>query len=79
MQRAKSKEKLQDYSLSMIAAMTESCVLAAQITEGGTDAVVFENFIFKLLHKLRIDKETKGKQIVLLMDNATIHKHGMIY
>jgi len=79
MQRAKSKEKLQNYSLSMIAAMTESCVLAAQITEGGTDAVVFENFIFKLLNKLRIDKETKGKQIVLLMDNATIHKHEMVY
>jgi len=25
---------------------------------------VFENFIFKLLHKLRIDKETKGKQFI---------------
>jgi len=61
-QRAKSKERHQDYSLSMIAAMSESCVIAAQVTEGGTDAVVFENFLHRVLSKLRVDKETKSKQ-----------------
>jgi len=53
--------------------------MAAQITEGGTDAVVFDNFLHRLLTKLRHDKETKLKHIVLLMDNATIHKHISIY
>ena len=63
----------------MIAAMTENCVIAAQVTEGGTDAVVFENFMYRVLHKLRVDRETKNKQIVVLMDNATIHKHESVY
>lgn len=54
-------------------------MIAAQVTEGGTDAVVFENFIFRVLHKLRVDRDTKNKQIVLLMDNATIHKHECVY
>ena len=49
------------------------------MTEGGTDAVVFENFLHRVLHKLRVDKETKSKQIVILMDNATIHKHESVY
>ena len=59
--------------------MSESCVIAAQVTEGGTDAVVFENFLHRVLSKLRVDKETKSKQIVILMDNATIHKHESVY
>jgi hypothetical protein len=63
----------------MIAALTQDCVLAAQITEGGTDAVVFDNFLHQLLTKLRTDKATKSKNIVVLMDNATIHKHSSIY
>lgn len=63
----------------MIAAMTIDCVVSAQVTEGGTDAVVFDNFIHRTLHKLRVDKDTKSKQIVLLMDNASIHKHASIY
>jgi DDE superfamily endonuclease len=63
----------------MIAAMTQDCVISAQITEGGTDAVVFDNFLHRTLTKLRVDKDTKWKQIVILMDNASIHKHSSIY
>jgi transposase len=54
-------------------------VLAAQITEGGTDAVVFDNFLHRVLHKLRVDSGTKAKHIVVLMDNATIHKMPRVY
>ena len=78
-QRAKSNERFTDYSFSMIAAVTWDCVVGAQITEGGTDAVVFDNFLHRVLHKLRADKETKSKQIVILMDNASIHKHESVY
>ena len=79
LQRQKSTERHTAYSFSMIAALTQHCVLAAQITEGGTDAVVFDNFMHQLLTKLRTDKATKSKHIVVLMDNATIHKHSSIY
>ena len=79
LQRNKGEEKHQGYSLSMIAAMTLDCVISAKITEGGTDHVVFDNFLHRTLHKLRADKETKARQIVLLMDNATIHKHPSVY
>ncbi len=41
--------------------------------------MVFDNFLHRTLNKLRIDKETKSKHIVVLMDNATIHKHPSIY
>jgi len=79
LQRTKGGEKLSGYSFSMIAAMTFDCVISAQITEGVTDHVVFDNFLHRTLQKLRVDGDTKSKQIVILMDNATIHKHQAIY
>ncbi len=45
-----------------------------QIIEGTTDTVVFENFVYNLLKKLRSDKATKSKQIVLILDNVSFHK-----
>ncbi len=63
----------------MVAAMTQDCVVGAQITEGGTDAVIFDNFLHRVLHKLRVDGATKSKRIVILMDNASIHKHESVY
>lgn len=50
-----------------------------QMIEGGTDANLFENFIYNMLNKLRRDPETKSKHIVILMDNATIHKSSIVY
>ena len=50
-----------------------------QVLEGGTDAILFENFIYYTLNKLRKDPATANKQIVLLMDNATIHKCEIVY
>ena len=45
-------EKVQGFNLSSIAAMTVYHVISMQIIEGGTDAVVFENFLFKTLDSL---------------------------
>jgi len=42
------------------------------------DSSIFENFIFKLLEGIRKKEEFNGKPVVLLMDNATIHKHPMV-
>ena len=47
--------------------------------EGGTDSVFFENFIYNMLDKLRRDPSTANKDIVLLMDNASIHKKSIVF
>jgi len=40
--------------------------------------VIFENFIYHCLKKLRTDPRTRHKHVVVLMDNATIHKHSSV-
>ena len=40
---------------------------------------MFDNFLHRTLHKLRTDRDSKNKQIVILMDNASIHKHPSVY
>ncbi len=59
--------------------MTTSNVISMQVVEGGTDAVVFENFLFKTLDSLRRSPANRDKQIVVLIDNATIHKSPIVY
>ena len=54
-------------------------VISMQVLEESTDAILFENFIYHTLNKLRKDPATANKQIVLLMDNATIHKCEIVY
>ena len=72
-------EKVQGFNLKLIAAMTINHVISMQIVEGGTDAVVFENFLFKTLDSLRWIPANRDKPIVVLMDNATIHKSPVVY
>ena len=59
--------------------MTTRNVVSMQVVEGGTDAVLFENFLFTTLDSLRRSPSTKDKHIVILMDNATIHKTSIVY
>ena len=62
----------------MIAAMSQEKVVASQVIEGGVDANVFENFLYELLKSLRNNEETKSRDILIFMDNATIHHHQMV-
>ena len=71
----KPREKQQQYSLSMISAITPDRVLANQIVEGSVDSVLFENFIYQTLLHLRSDQATAEKEVLLFLDNAVIHKH----
>jgi transposase len=64
--------------MSFIAAMTQDKVVSSQLIEGGVDSVVFENFIYHTLRHLRTNSETANKDIILLMDNAVIHKHSIV-
>ena len=59
--------------------MSMDKVVSMQVIEGGTDAIIFEHFIYKTLDAIRRDPATRTKRVVLLMDNATIHKSPIIY
>lgn len=75
LQHRGSKDPPDNFSLTLIAAVSEDRVIASQFVEGGVDAVVYENFVYSLLQAVQADPLTRAKKVVLLMDNARIH-HG---
>jgi transposase len=48
------------------------------LIEGGVDSTLFENFIYHTLHSIRTDSELASKKVVLLLDNARIHKSNQV-
>jgi transposase len=78
MSRKKQANKQQQYSVSLIAAISQNKVIASQIIEGGVDSVVFENFVYHALRSIRTDSQLANKDVILLMDNAVIHKHSSV-
>jgi hypothetical protein len=77
-QYARNEKKRQQLSCTLIAAVSQSKIEAAQIVEGGVDAMIYEKFIFDMLAKLRADPRTCDQRIVLLMDNVAFHKHESV-
>lgn len=67
-----------NYSVSLLSAISQEKVVASQLIEGGIDSSLFENFIAEMLQGLRQQPEYENKNIVLLMDNARIHHHQMV-
>ena len=53
-------------------------MISSQIIEGGVDATLFENFIYQTLRSVRIDRNNLGRPVILLMDNAVIHRHSSV-
>lgn len=76
--RPNFQQRPQNYSVSLIAAVTQDSIAAAQIIEGGVDASVFEHFIQEMLQGLRQRNKQAGPEIVLLLDNARIHRHSLV-
>ena len=68
----------QPYSVTMISAIAYDEVIANQLVEGGVDSSVFEHFIFRLLENIRSTPRLANRRVVLLMDNATIHRHASV-
>ena len=64
--------------MTLIAAISYDKLIAHQILEGGVDSVMFENFIYNALSSVRNDKDTVSNDVVLLLDNAVIHKHSLV-
>jgi hypothetical protein len=60
--------------MSLISAVSEDKVIANQIIEGGIDGALFDNFLFNTLASIRNDKELCERKVVLILDNARIHK-----
>jgi hypothetical protein len=50
-------EKRQQYSISLIAAITQDHVITSQFIEGGVDSTLFENFVYETLKGVRAHKE----------------------
>ena len=44
--KRKGTEKQQQFSVSLIAAISQDRVIAHQVLEGGIDSVIFENFVY---------------------------------
>jgi transposase len=40
--------------------------------------VIFENFVYQTLLSIRRDKRYSDKDVVVVMDNAVIHKHSQV-
>jgi len=67
------------FSISMVAAMTLDKVVSMQLLEGGIDSCIFENFLYHTLYKIRTDPKQRDKHVVILLDNATIHKVSGVF
>ena len=66
------------YSVTLISAVASDGVIANQMVEGGVDATVFEHFLFHTLEHMRTVNKYTHKRVVLLIDNATIHRHAIV-
>ena len=70
--------KKQNFSISLIAAISQDNIVSSQLIEGGVDSVIFENFIYYTLRSIRTNPRFSNRPVVLLMDNAVIHKHSIV-
>jgi len=62
----------------MISAVAFDGIVATQLVEGGVDSSVYEHFLFRMLEAIRVNKNAANKRVVVLMDNATIHRHASV-
>ena len=65
------------YSVTLISAVAYDGVVANQLVEGGVDATVFEHSLWRTMEHVRVNNENGDKRVVLLMDNAAIHRHAL--
>jgi transposase len=64
--------------MSLIAAITIDKVISYQVIEGAVDSSLFDNYIYQTLRYMRRTEAAGRKDIVLLMDNAVIHRHSSV-
>jgi len=64
--------------MTLISAVSQDRIIANQVLEGGVDTSLFENFVYHTLAAVRSDSQLREKQVVLLLDNARIHKGSKV-
>jgi hypothetical protein len=74
----KKRSTARHFRFSMTAAMTQDDVVGFQLVEGGSDAIVFENFLHSVLLELRKQEVPSGRRIVVFLDNARTHKTAAV-
>jgi hypothetical protein len=55
--------------------MIEDKVFSLQLIEGSSDQVIFEHFLYRTLAALRRDSSMSSKDVCILLDNSSTHKH----
>ena len=68
----------QQYSFSVVSAISFNEVIASQVVEGAVNGVLYENFVREMITNVRLKPENTGRPIVILMDNARIHKYPLV-
>lgn len=58
--------------------MSQHGIVSSQMIEGGVDANLFENFLYRTLRSIRTNPLTKNQSVLVFMDNAVIHKHSWV-
>ena len=53
-------------------------MISSQIIEGNVDSSLFENYMYYTLREIRTNPDTANKTVVVLMDNAVIHRHSAV-
>lgn len=76
--REKERNRRQQFSVSLLSALSQDKVVATQLLEGGVDSTIFENFVYRTLNSIRSTPETQSKQVLVFMDNAVIHRHAQV-
>lgn len=76
--RKKERNRRQQFSMSLLSALSQDKVVATQLLEGGVDSTIFENFVYRTLNSIRSTPETQSKQVLVFMDNAVIHRHAQV-
>ena len=69
-----SHQQKPDYTLCLTVAISQDRVVSFQIIEGTMCAVLFENFLYQTVTALRKCASSRGKLLVIQLDNAVIHK-----
>ena len=62
----------------MVAAISPTQILSAQIIQGTFDSTLLENFIYWTLKGIYNDSTLQKKRVMIFLDNARIHYHSNI-
>jgi hypothetical protein len=70
----KSEVKRENFSVSLISAISQDRIISNWLIEGGVDSTLFDLFIYRTLNYVRTHADLAEKKVILLLDNAKIHK-----